>query len=160
MKQLAAFCMLLLALSCTRNKDEEEQLSCANVDCMNVQGAFFVKFINSANGQNMIANGSFDTTGIKVTNKAGEQLRAGVITGIDSLKNTVNFMDNSTQGNNSITIMTKQKTVEFTYVYNYKKSGCCGIADIKNIRVKNFSFAYYPLAAYKADNYKIIEVWL
>ncbi|HMR82256.1 MAG TPA: hypothetical protein PKE30_03960 [Niabella sp.] len=161
MKRFLFFGFILFLMSCSRSSSDHD-VDCSMVDCAPVNGVFYVKIVDAINGQNKIANGSFDTTGIKVTNGAGGQLY--VINsnniGIDSLKNTVSFQDFSKSGTNSIKIVGKTQTINFTYDYTYKSSGCCGIGDTKNINVTTYPFSYYPVLGYNAANFKIIAISL
>ena len=161
MKISPFFCFIIFLMSCSRSSSGGD-IDCSTVDCAAVNGVFFVKIVDAINGQNKIANGSFDTTGIKVTNGTGGQLYVinSNSIGIDSLKNTVSFQDFSKSGTNSINIVGKTQTINFTYDYTYKSSGCCGIGETKNINVNTYPFSYYPIQGYNAANFKIIAISL
>lgn len=150
--------VVLSCFSCTR-ANEEEVLDCSLVYCAPAQGVFYIKIIDKLTGENLIANGRFDTTGVSVQNGALEKLPV-FPTGIaDSLKNTINFSDYSKPGANTVKIITKQETLSFSYNFSYEKRGCCGAGDVEKIEVKDLPFNVYSVNDLW-KNLKVIEIKL
>ena len=159
MKKALIGCLALGLLACSRNKDHET-LNCAAVDCLTATGTFFLKIVDAKTGENKIANGSFDTTGLRLLNGADQRIPVTNNTGIDSLKQALFFWDQSIPGNNKIQVTAKSGTISFTYQYTYHSSGCCGSGEVTNITVNEYPFSSYPLQSWSGKNIKIIEVRL
>ncbi|MFV0605737.1 MAG: hypothetical protein ACK5NK_07850 [Niabella sp.] len=161
MKMLFFFCVAVIATACTIKKEETITDDCATVDCMPANGIFYIKLVDKKTGTDLVANKSFDTTGVKVTNRQNDNLLLTNISGVDSLKSMIYINDNSQSGINNLYITASSKTFTISYNYSYKPSGCCGLGSVKNIKVADgYTYRYYTPVGITIDNIKIVVIEL
>ncbi|TXN38331.1 hypothetical protein FVB32_08565 [Flagellimonas hymeniacidonis] len=125
LKKLIYSSILLCATLCCPEDDIED---CSLVDCMSVDNSVYVKFLDSASGENLITNGSFQVSQIAISDSDTSPVDFEVQKDFENEDVLILDLQNADIGEQSYQIMLGDTTSFNFALTTFSDAGsvCCG----------------------------------